>query len=177
MSPIPWPDSSPLSLNADDFNRICRSHTGRELSYVIFSQPDSGRGTLYYNYISEQNYGSKVDTSKQYKRSGSPNLSDVTFVATAGYRGEVVIPYTGYDSNGSSFRGRITIRVSQAQNTGDLTYSIAQGGKVTFDDDDFNDLSKAVTGYALDYVQFERPYFSKSALTTTTPAMAAMTAR
>ena len=65
----------PLSLNADDFNRICRSHTGRELSYVIFSQPDSGRGTLYYNYISEQNYGSKVDTSKQYKRSGSPNLS------------------------------------------------------------------------------------------------------
>lgn len=34
----------PLSLNADDFNRICRSHTGRELSYVIFSQPDSGRG-------------------------------------------------------------------------------------------------------------------------------------
>lgn len=45
----------PLSLNADDFNRICRSHTGRELSYVIFSQPDSGRGTLYYNYISEQN--------------------------------------------------------------------------------------------------------------------------
>ena len=154
----------PLSLNADDFNRICRSHTGRELSYVIFSQPDSGRGTLYYNYISEQNYGSKVDTSKQYKRSGSPNLSDITFVAAAGYRGEVVIPYTGYDSNGSSFRGRITIRVSQAQNTGDLTYTIAQGGKVTFDDDDFNDLSKAVTGYPLDYVQFERPDSSKGAL-------------
>lgn len=43
-------------------------------------------GTLYYNYISEQNYGSKVDTSKQYKRSGSPNLSDITFVAAAGYR-------------------------------------------------------------------------------------------
>ncbi len=73
-------------------------------------------------------------------------------------------PYTGYDSNGSSFRGRITIRVSQAQNTGDLTYTIAQGGKVTFDDDDFNDLSKAVTGYPLDYVQFERPDSSKGAL-------------
>ena len=154
----------PLSLNSDDFNRICRSLTGRELSYVIFSQPDSSLGTLYYNYISEQNYGSKVDTSKQYKRSGSPNLSDITFVAAAGYRGEVVIPYTGYDSNGSSFRGRITIRVSQAQNTGDLTYTIAQGGKVTFDDDDFNDLSKAVTGYPLDYVQFERPDSSKGAL-------------
>lgn len=82
-----------------------------------------------------------------------------------------MIPYTGYDSNGSSFRGRITIRVSQAQNTGDLTYTIAQGGKVTFDDDDFNDLSKAVTATP-DYVQFERPVPSKGRFTTTTPAMA-----
>ncbi|UQT48886.1 hypothetical protein M5E87_02050 [Flavonifractor plautii] len=89
----------------------------------------------------------------------------------------MVIPYTGYDSNGSSFRGRITIRVSQAQNTGDLTYTIAQGGKVTFDDDDFNDLSKAVTGYPWITCSLSGRIPPKGRFTTTTPAMAAMTAR
>ncbi len=64
----------------DDFNRVCRNRTGRDLSYVEFSHPDSGKGTLYYRYISPANPGSEVDPSKEYKRSGTPSLSDVYFV-------------------------------------------------------------------------------------------------
>lgn len=153
-----------VQFNVDDFNRMCRSRTGRDVSYVVFAQPDSSKGTLYYGYVSNQNYGSKVDEAKQYRRSGSPSLSDVYFVPTGSYTGEVLVTYTAYDVNGDSFRGRVKVRVSQNTATGDLNYSISQGGKLTLDDDDFNDLSKNVTGYALDYVRFTLPASSKGTL-------------
>ena len=153
-----------VQFNVDDFNRMCRSRTGRDVSYVVFAQPDSSKGTLYYGYVSNQNYGSKVDEAKQYRRSGSPSLSDVYFVPAGSYTGEVLVTYTAYDVNGDSFRGRVKVRVSQNTATGDLNYSISQGGKLTLDDDDFNDLSKNVTGYALDYVRFTLPASSKGTL-------------
>ena len=40
---------------------------------------------------------------------------------------------------------------------GDLRYTVARGGRLTFDDDDFNDLSRDITGSSLDYVQFQLP--------------------
>ena len=153
-----------VQFNVDDFNRMCRSRTGRDVSYVVFAQPDSSKGALYYGYVSNQNYGSKVDEAKQYRRSGSPSLSDVYFVPAGSYTGEVLVTYTAYDVNGDSFRGRVKVRVSQNTATGDLNYSISQGGKLTLDDDDFNDLSKNVTGYALDYVRFTLPASSKGTL-------------
>lgn len=115
-----------VQFDPDDFNRVCRNRTGRDLSYVEFSHPDSGKGTLYYRYISPANPGSEVDPSKEYKRSGTPSLSDVYFVPEGG-SGQAVISYTGYNVYGDSFRGRITIRISEASGRGDLNYSIAQG--------------------------------------------------
>ena len=76
-----------LQFNAEDFNRICLSRTGRTLSYVVFSLPAADRGTLYYNYISPESYGGLVEAGTQYRRSSSPNLSDVYFVAAGGFRG------------------------------------------------------------------------------------------
>lgn len=153
-----------VQFSVDDFNRMCRSRTGRDINYVVFTQPDSSKGTLYYGYISAQNYGSKVDEAKQYRRNGSPGLADVYFVPSGSYTGEVIISYTAYDVNGDSFRGRVKVRVSQGSATGDLNYDISQGGKLTLDDDDFNDLSKTVTGYALDYVRFTLPSSSEGTL-------------
>lgn len=153
-----------VQFNVDDFNRMCRSRTGRDVSYVVFAQPDSSKGTLYYGYVSSQNYGSKVDEAKQYRRNGSPSLSDVYFVPAGSYTGEVLVTYTAYDVNGDSFRGRVKVRVSQSTATGDLNYSISKGGKLTLDEDDFNDRSKNVTGYALDYVRFTLPASSKGTL-------------
>lgn len=152
-----------VQFDPDDFNRVCRNRTGRDLSYVEFSHPDSGKGTLYYRYISQANPGSEVDPSKEYKRSGTPSLSDVYFVPEGG-SGQAVISYTGYNVYGDSFRGRITIRISEASGRGDLNYSIAQGGRLNLDESDFNDLAKRITGYALDYVQFELPASSEGTL-------------
>ena len=75
-----------------------------------------------------------------------------------------MISYTGYNVYGDSFRGRITIRISEASGRGDLNYSIAQGGRLNLDESDFNDLAKRITGYALDYVQFELPASSEGTL-------------
>lgn len=153
-----------VQFNVEDFDRMCRSRTGRDLDSVVFTQPDSQRGTLYYQYISEQNYGSKVDENKEYRRNGSPGLSDIYFVPKPGFSGEVVVSYTAYDVNGGSFRGRVRIQVTEAVVNGDLNYSISQGGRLTMDEDDFNSLSKAVTGYTLDYVRFSLPPSSQGTL-------------
>lgn len=155
----------PIQFNVDDFNRVCRSRLGGNLSAVSFSQPDSGRGALYYQYVSEASPGTLVEESARYRASGTPALGSVYFVPAAGTSGEVVIPYTAYDVNNNTYRGRVTIRVSASTGSGDINYTVAQGGTVTFDDDDFNDLCRSLTGYALDYVQFTPPAASEGRLT------------
>ena len=155
----------PVQFNVDDFNRVCRSRLGGNLSAVSFSQPDSSRGALYYQYISEESPGTLVEEDTRYRSGSTPSLGSVYFVPAAGSSGEVVIPYTAYDVNGNTYRGRVTIRVSASTGTGDVSYTVAQGGTVTFDDDDFNDLCRSLTGYALDYVQFTPPASSEGRLT------------
>lgn len=155
----------PVQFNVDDFNRVCRSRLGGNLSAVSFSQPDSSRGALYYQYVSEASPGTLVEESARYRASGTPALGSVYFVPAAGTSGEVVIPYTAYDVNNNTYRGRVTIRVSASTGSGDINYTVAQGGTVTFDDDDFNDLCRSLTGYALDYVQFTPPAASEGRLT------------
>lgn len=155
----------PVQFNVDDFNRVCRSRLGGNLSAVSFSQPDSSRGALYYQYISEESPGTLVEEDTRYRSGSTPSLGSVYFVPAAGSSGEVVIPYTAYDVNGNTYRGRVTIRVSASTGTGDVNYTVAQGGTVTFDDDDFNDLCRSLTGYALDYVQFTPPASSEGRLT------------
>lgn len=156
--------NQPVQFVADDFNRLCKVYTGRDLDSVVFSQPDNQAGGLYYQYISAQQPGTKVDSAKQYRRNGTPSLSNVYFVPGGNYQGEVIVPYTAYDVNGSSFRGRVKIKINAADLQGDLNYSISQGGKLTFSDTDFNNLSRQVTGYSLDYVRFTLPASSVGTL-------------
>lgn len=152
------PADQPLQLSADDLNRICRAETGRELSEVTFTQPDSSRGTLYAGYRSPENHGDPADPARAYRRTGSPSLSDLYFVPNRAFQGQAVISYTARDVNGETFRGRITVRVTApAGGGGDLSYSVAPGGALTMDEDDFNDLSREVTGNPVDYVRFELP--------------------
>ncbi len=156
--------NQPVQFVADDFNRLCKVYTGRDLDSVVFSQPDNQAGALYYQYISAQQPGTKVDSAKQYRRNGTPSLSNVYFVPGGNYQGEVIVPYTAYDVNGSSFRGRVKIKINAADLQGDLNYSISQGGKLTLSDTDFNNLSRQVTGYSLDYVRFTLPASSVGTL-------------
>lgn len=160
-------EDKPLQFNASDFDLVCRNRTGRSLSYVRFDLPDEDDGTLYYRYISADNPGVRVDEDTQYRLGGSPNLGDVYFVPAEGTSGRVVIAYTGYNVNGDSFRGRLEIQVGKGSGDaggGEVRYSISQGGRVTLDVDDFNDLSLDETGEDLDRVRFTLPASSRGTL-------------
>lgn len=160
-------EDKPLQFNASDFDLVCRNRTGRSLSYVRFDLPDEDDGTLYYRYISADNPGVRVDEDTQYRLGGSPSLGDVYFVPAEGTSGRVVIAYTGYNVNGDSFRGRLEIQVGKGSGDaggGEVRYSISQGGRVTLDVDDFNDLSLDETGEDLDRVRFTLPASSRGTL-------------
>lgn len=153
-----------VQLNAYDFGVVCRSRTGRDLSYVSFTLPDSGVGTLYYNYYSPENPGTAVRSDSQYKYSGSPSIGDVYFVPASGFDGRAVVYYTAWDTNRQSYQGRMVIQVDGGTDSGTVRYSVAQGQLVTFDDDDFNTVSRNLTGYTLDCVRFTLPSASEGTL-------------
>lgn len=143
-----------VQFNADDFNQVCRSRTGRDLKYVTFSLPGSSTGTLMYQYLSSQYPGTAVRASTQYYYTGSPGLGDVYFVPTQGFSGKAVITYTGWDSNWESFQGRLVIQVEGESGSGFVQYNAAQGETVTFNDSDFQSLCRDLTGNSLDSVRF-----------------------
>lgn len=91
-----------MQLNGGDLGR-----RGYTLSSVKFdAMPSSSAGYLYYQYVSPTKYGRQASTGTSYRVSGSPLISDLSFVPRAGYSGTVSIPYTGTNSNGSTFEGR-----------------------------------------------------------------------
>ena len=144
-----------LQLQGEDFAQYYRNQTNRSLNYVVFSLPDSSRGKLYYNYISESYPGTEVRRDDAYRYGGTPNLSDVYFVPAAGYSGTVTVAFTAHDASGQSARGRMEIQVLGNGGSGDIRYQVSQGGTVGFDDDDFEDLCRDLTGNSLRRVRFD----------------------
>ena len=151
------PRSRAVTFDASDFNDASRRITGETLSYVRFTGlPSSGSGVLYYNYFGSASTGSKVSTGTDYRRSGSPSLSSVSFVPSANYTGTVSIPFTGYGDAGTRFNGTVTVTVGDASSR-IISYSTTANGSVRFSASDFNDACRAATGDSLDYVRFELP--------------------
>ena len=154
-----------LTFDADDFNDAAQAATGRNLKYVRFSDlPSSTRGTLYYDYSSSSSYDSKVSSSKSYYRSSSPKLDLVSFVPKSGYSGTLSFDFIGYDTSSEKFTGTVTIDVGATGSNGDLDYTVAHDGAVTFDSGDFNDFCKDELNSALRYVRFTLPPASKGTL-------------
>ena len=148
-----------VAFQASDFNGVCKRNTGRDLRYVTFQLPSSSRGTLYYNYAGGDAYSERVQAGTQYGRTTNPYLDNVSFVPAEGYTGTFRISYTGVDTAGNSYTGRISVTVSDRSGTdaGDLTYTTARGRPVSFRAADFNTLCRDVLGETLDYVKFELP--------------------
>lgn len=145
-----------VTFSAADFNDACRSVNGTTLNYVRFTGlPSSGSGTLYYNYVNANSTGSRVSTGTDYRRSGSPSLSNVTFVPAGGYDGTVSIPFTGYDSSGVRFDGAVTVAVGSGSRI--ISYRTASNGSVRFSASDFNSACRSATGDTLNYVRFDLP--------------------
>lgn len=141
-------------LDDTDFNDYCKYETGytTNMDYVQFtSLPASSKGVLYYDYSSNRN-GTKVKTSTQLFRSGSPYLDDVAFVPDEDFTGTVTIPFTGYDTKGRRFSGNLIITVGGAE---EITYTTNKNVAVNLLERDFVNYSKEQTNNStFDYVQF-----------------------
>ena len=137
--------NTPVKFNGIEFDQICRNRLGSNLNYVTFSLPNERQGTLYTNYVSEGNYGSRVTLNSRYS---TKDLDDVWFVPAPGFEGSVVIYYTGFakGSSGKSYTGQVIITVGKdsASSIGGLSYEISRGGVARFDDVDFNDYCKSI---------------------------------
>jgi len=126
--------------------------SGEKLSYVRFT--DQTGGTLYRT--SKTNSSNKVASSDQYyynyKNTGY-DLDTVYFELGSGSKHYV--SYVAYSDNGIVATGTVTIGAT----SGDITYTVAAGGQVTFSENDFNTFVKTASGrttsgYTLDYVKF-----------------------
>ncbi len=151
-----------LTFSSTDFNTLCRSETGSNLSYVKFSLPSTSKGVLYFNYTDSSTYGSSVSSSTKYYRSSSPELDMVSFVPKSGYVGTVEIEFTGVSTGNDSFSG--TVSISVGKGAGDVNYTATPGAQINFDASDFNTFCKDETGSSLSYVKFTLPSSSKGVL-------------
>lgn len=152
------PYNTPVRLNSDDFNRVCREQTGLSLSNVTFTQPPQRQGTLYTNYVAEGNYGSAVSPSTRYSKR---DLDDISFVPAPGYTGTVTVYYTARStgSPGTTYSGQFTVTVGgeNSVTVGGPSYDVASGGVARFNDEDFNSYCRQVLSYSqtLSYIRFE----------------------
>lgn len=104
--------STPVDFKGEDFRR-----SGYTLSSIKFNAlPSASQGKLYYQYTSATNYTRQAATGTAYRLSGTGSgvslISDLTFVPRAGFTGTVTLPYTGTNSNNSTFDGQVIITVS-----------------------------------------------------------------
>lgn len=101
---------APVHLDA---YRIQEAAGGLPLSLRLTGLPEASQGKLYYEYISPTRYSWQGNTSTEYSLYGDPSVSNLTFVPKAGYYGEVNIPYTAKNQDGTSYNGTIRIMVNQ----------------------------------------------------------------
>lgn len=102
----------PAAFADGDFDDLSELLTGEHLNYVRFQLPDSGEGTLYYDY-DDGKYASKVSASRNYYRSSSAYLDRVSFVPDENFYGTVKIGFTGWNTKGERFEGTIEITVEE----------------------------------------------------------------
>ena len=75
--------------------------------------PEAASGKLYYQYNGPTQYSWQGNTSTIYSLYGDPTVSSLTFVPKAGFYGEVSIPYTASNGDGTQYNGTIRITVSE----------------------------------------------------------------
>ena len=156
-------EGSVVNFLADDFN-----HYHPNLRSVSFTLPLDSRGTLYYNYTSASQPGTKVTAGTRYYRTGTPAIDRVSFVPAQGFEGSVSITYQGTDTNNRTINGTVRITVTNnkggASAPGDIYYPFKEDGWTTFQSVDFQRASQAVLGESLSYVRFALPHSSEGTL-------------
>lgn len=156
-----------LTFTSEEFIAVCQSRTGRSISYLTFDQPSDMQGTLYYDYSAAAPYSQQVRSDTRYYVTGNPSPDRISFVPAVDFSGTATVPYRCTDSSGSTYNGKVTIRVSAASgSTGstDVSYTTSIGRGVSFKPEDFNSASIDVSGTSLNYVKFSLPAASEGVL-------------
>lgn len=117
-----------IRFNNSDFNSVCKDLTKNDLDYVKFTLPSSSTGKLYYDYTSSSNYDSAVSSSTKYYEDSKPYIGSVTFVPYDKNLGNITLEYTGYDTDGDEFSGKIQISYKAVfTNTSSLYFTDVSG--------------------------------------------------
>lgn len=103
---------SPVYFKEDDFNNVCKKLKDNNLSYVKFKLPSASSGKLYYGYTSATKYISEVSATTKYYYGSTPFLLNVVYVPATSATGTATIDYTGYDTAGFAFSGKVQITTS-----------------------------------------------------------------
>lgn len=143
---------SSVEFDASDFNDAARDVTGETLRYVRFTLPSSSKGTLYYDY-DDGDYASKISESRNYYRTQSPYLSEISFVPASSFSGTVSISFTGWTTENSRFTGTVEIQVTDSDSASEIVYTTAYQ-PVTFRVSDFRTACSARGLGTLESVQF-----------------------
>ncbi len=139
-------------------NSKCNEETGKSLSYITdVALTSTKQGTLYYGYVSPDNTGAGVASSARYYYSpsaGQNSISKITFIPKANYTGEIIVRYTGYTTNGNTYKGMISCSVKAS---GAISYSSSNGNIIYFQVSDFNTYCQSVYGRDIASVSFTTP--------------------
>lgn len=104
-------------FKTSDFTNACAKKLGTTLSYVQFSLPNASQGTLYYGWGSENQ--KRVTANTKY--TAAVYLPYVSFVPKAGFSGTATVVYTGYDTAGSFYIGKIEVTVTPPARSASFT--------------------------------------------------------
>ncbi len=155
-----------LKNNRIDFDDIlssledkCSGETSSSLNYITSLSVPTDQGTLYYSYVSSDNTGAGVASSKSYYVSpstGQLDLKKITFIPKPDYSGDILISYNGYASSGVSYSGLISSTV-RATSSSRISYSSDNGTVIRFQAADFSKYCQAQNGRDVYSVSFSTP--------------------
>lgn len=156
----------PLVFSSSNFSAACRSETGREVDRVAFTLPGEDKGLFCYGYASGK-YQYEMTEGDEYFRLRVPYLDQVAFLPAEYYIGTFSLPFSGHDTSGVPFNGKLYIIVAPNSPDGEhksLTTTALRGTTVDFDKFDFNAACQSALGQSLSYVRFTPPSSSVGTL-------------
>jgi hypothetical protein len=157
-------ENTNINFDEDDFSDACSDATDGTLDYIVFSNPNTGLGRIYYGYSSSSDYDGKAAVGSEFyldanSSDNEVDISGLTFVPNDDMHGTVVINYTGYGTDDESFSGSVKITINETEDTtaDTITYSTDEDNEIAFAEEDFNDASNDATEADLSYVKFVLP--------------------
>ncbi|MBD5134280.1 MAG: hypothetical protein HDT38_07420 [Clostridiales bacterium] len=107
-------NANPMQLSASHLTSACSWQMTKPLSYITLDNlPASTAGRLYVGY-SKFGTGVAANTGTKYYVSGSPNISQLSFVPRGRYEGQVEVNYTAVSTSNEKVTGKIVFNVVPA---------------------------------------------------------------